>query len=799
MAIQATAQQPAPDPHGPDAAAGDIRYLHALEQKVLWLSVWMIHHANHLRPSRDGLKVGGHQASCASVTTLMTALYFDALRPADRVAVKPHASPVFHAIQYLLGNQTRDQLERFRGFGGAQSYPSRTKDRDDVDFSTGSVGLGVAMTSFAALVQDYLRLRGLGTDEPPGRMIAVAGDAEFDEGNIFEALVESWKQEVRNVWWVVDYNRQSLDAVMAERFSDRIATIVRDLDWRVEVLKYGSLLTEAFRKPGGDALRQWIDSSDNALYSALAYKGGAAWRRELIRDLGDTHGIRTLLDEHDDEALGRLMTNLGGHDLITVRDAFRAVKDDRPTCFIAYTIKGYGLPLAGHKDNHAGLITPDQMTTFRQRMGIGDGEEWERFAGLDVPPDALEAFLRRAPFAQAPPGSRRRQAARVAVPERFEPPAALSDGRLSTQEAFGRFLSDLARRHPELADRVVTSSPDVTVSTNLGSWLNRRQIFGRRDRGDLFKDERILSALNWQVSTRGQHIELGIAENNLFILLAALGLSAPLFGERLLPIGTVYDPFISRGLDAFNYACYQDARFIIVGTPSGISLAAEGGAHQSIYEPLIGMGQPGLTSFEPAYGDELCELLRWSFEHLQADDGGAVYLRLSTRPIPQPEREFTPELAADVTAGGYWRVPPGPRAVLAIVASGAVLPEAIEAHRQIREDDPDAGLLVVTSVDRLYRGWMAGHRTPPGVVRSKAQIERLLDPVPATTGLVTVIDAHPASLSWLAGVNRHLVAPLGVDRFGQSGDVPDLYREYGLDTEAIIDAAARLLIAGRSG
>ena len=797
MVTPATTRTPSPDAPGPEGADADIRYLRALEQKVLWLSVWMIHHANHLRPSRDGLKVGGHQASCASVTTLMTALYFDALRPADRVAVKPHASPVFHAIQYLLGHQTQAQLEQFRGFGGAQSYPSRTKDRDDVDFSTGSVGLGVAMTSFAALVQDYLRLRGLGTEEPPGRMIAIAGDAEFDEGNIFEALVESWKQDVRNVWWVVDYNRQSLDAVMAERFSDRLATIVRDLDWRVEVLKYGRLLTEAFHKPGGDALRQWIDSADNALYSALAYKGGAAWREELIRDLGDTQGIRALLDEHDDEALGLLMTNLGGHDLETVRDAFRAVADDRPTCFIAYTVKGYGLPFAGHKDNHAGLITPDQMTTFRERLGIGDGDEWDRFAGLDVPPEALDAFLRRTPFAQAPPGSRHRRAAQIAVPERFEPPAALADGRLSTQDAFGRFLSDLARRHPALADRVVTSSPDVTVSTSLGSWLNRRQIFGRRHRGDLFKDERILSALNWEVSTEGQHIELGIAENNLFILLAALGLSGPLFGERLLPIGTVYDPFISRGLDALNYACYQDARFIVVGTPSGISLSAEGGAHQSIYEPLVGIGQPGLTLFEPAYADELCEILRWSFEHLQADDGGAVYLRLSTRPIPQPARTFTPELAAEVTAGGYWQAPPGPRAAIAIVASGAVLPEAIEAHEQIREDDPEAGLLVVTSVDRLYRGWMAGHRTPPGAFRAKAHIERLLDPLPSTAGLVTVIDAHPATLSWLAGVNRHPVVPLGVDRFGQSGDIPDLYNEYHLDTDAIVDAAARVMVTGR--
>ena len=784
MAIPATSPPPASA-----GSASDLRCLRALERKVLWLAVWTIHNANHLRPSRDGLKVGGHQASSASVATLMTALYFDALRPEDRVAVKPHASPVFHAIQYLLGNQTREQLARFRGFGGAQSYPSRTKDADDVDFSTGSVGLGVAMTSFAALVQDYVRLKRFGPERPPGRMIAVAGDAEFDEGNIFEALVESWKHDVRNVWWIVDYNRQSLDAVMVERFSDRLETVFRNLDWRVEVLKYGRLLSAAFERPGGGALRRWIDEADNSRYSALAYRGGAAWRAELLRDLGDTGGIRALLDEHDDDALGRLMTNLGGHDLATMRDAFRAVRDDRPTCFIAYTIKGYGLPLAGHKDNHAGLVTRDQMAAFQQRMGIADGEEWDRFAGLDVPEAELRAFLDAVPFGRA--AGRRRAAARIAVPERFAPPAG---GRLSTQDAFGRFLSDLARRHPGLADRVVTSSPDVTVSTSLGSWLNRRNIFGRRARGDLFRNERILSALNWEVSARGQHIELGIAENNLFILLAALGLSAPLFGERLLPIGTVYDPFISRGLDALNYACYQDARFIVVGTPSGVSLAAEGGAHQSIYEPLLGMAQPGLTAFEPTWADELCEILRWSFEHLQADDGGAVYLRLSTRPVEQPRRSLTPGLATEITAGGYWLSPPGPNAGIAIAASGAVLPEAIEAHRQIAEDLPDAGLLVVTSVDRLYRGWTASQRGAVGAARPVPHVERLLAPLPDGAGLITVIDAHPATLSWLASVRGQRVVPLGVDRFGQSGDLPDLYREYRLDVDAIIDAAARILL-----
>ncbi len=789
------APTPSSGPAAPGPSAADLRCLRALEQKVLWLSVWMIHHANHLRPSRDGLKVGGHQASSASVVTLMTALYFDALRPADRVAVKPHASPVFHAIQYLLSRQSQDQLARFRGFGGAQSYPSRTKDADDVDFSTGSVGLGVAMTSFAALVQDYVRLKGLGPPREQGRMIALAGDAEFDEGNIFEALVESWKHDVRNVWWIIDYNRQSLDAVMVDRFSDRLETTFRNLDWRVEVLKYGRLLQAAFERAGGEALRDWIDSAANSRYSALAYQGGAAWRKELTRDLGDTHGIRGLLDEHDDAALGRLMTNLGGHDMATVCDAFAAVDDDRPTCFIAYTIKGYGLPFAGHKDNHAGLITPQQIGAFRERMGIADGEEWDRFAGLDVPAGELQSFLDAAAFPGAAP--RRHRASAIPVPERLEPPAG---ERLSTQDAFGRFLADLARRHPDLADRVVTASPDVTVSTSLGSWLNRRHIFGRHEQGDLFKDERIVSALNWEVSTAGQHIELGIAENNLFILLAALGLSGPLFGERLLPIGTVYDPFISRGLDALNYACYQDARFIIVGTPSGVSLASEGGAHQSIYEPLLGMAQPGLTSFEPAYADELCAIFRWSFEHLQADDGGAVYLRLSTRPLDQPRRELTDDAARQVIDGAYWLTPPGPGAEVALVAGGPVLPEVIDAHEALVEDIPGAGLLVVTSVDRLYRGWLASHRARPGGAAGlepagASHVERLLSALPDDAGLVTVLDGHPATLSWLASVRRHRVVPLGVERFGQSGDIPDLYREYRLDRDAIVDAAARICLA----
>src|SRR6266403_1907522 len=563
--------------------------LQALERKVLWLSTWMIHNANHLRPSRDGLKVGGHQASSASVATLMTALYLDVMRPQDRVAVKPHAAPVFHALQYLLGQQTREKLEGFRALGGAQAYPSRSKDGDIVDFSTGSVGLGVGVTLFAALAQDYLRLKRLvPSDTPPGRMIALAGDAELDEGNIFEALLEGWKHDVRNLWWVIDYNRQSLDAVVSDRLFGRIDAMFEMMGWRVVTLKYGRLLATAFARADGHHLREWIDACPNSLYSALVYKGGEGWREHLHRDLNRYPGIRAILDDHDDRALHRLMTNLAGHDLPSVLDAFHAVQDDRPTCFIAYTIKGYGLPFAGHKDNHAGLMNRDQIAVFQRSMGVAESTEWDLFSGLDLPADRLSAFLESLPLAGS--GRRWHDAPRIAVPPSLPVPRGR---RLSTQEAFGRILGDIAAGDGEFAERIVTTSPDVTVSTNLGLWVNRRGIFDRAERTDTFREENVVSAQRWTMSPRGQHIELGIAESNLFLQLAALGLAGPLFGARLLPIGTLYDPFIKRGQDALNYACYQDARFILVATPSGITLAPEGGAHQSVGEPLAGLAQPG--------------------------------------------------------------------------------------------------------------------------------------------------------------------------------------------------------------
>ncbi len=761
----------------------DLDALRILDDRLRWLSAWTIHHANHIRTSADGLKVGGHQASCASMTAIMAALYFHALGPNDRVAVKPHAGPVLHAIHYLLGSQSLEQLQNFRGFGGMQSYPSRTKDRIPVDFSTGSVGLGVAITAFASLVQDYLTAHGMMAEEDRGRFVALIGDAELDEGNIYECLIEAYKHDIRNCWWIVDYNRQSLDATSADRMFERFDEIFASCGWRTVELRYGKKLSAALDEH--PALREWLDQLPNADFAALSFQGGAAWRARIETDLGKK--AAAFLKAHDDEALGALMTDLGGHCMETLTQAFDAAQDDVPTLFIAWTVKGFGLPFAGHKDNHAGLMNPTQTAALRDAMGVKEGDEWEPLAGIGGNAKAgVEAVLDRARIAKE---KRDRSFGKIDIPAI---PAPQGEEQ-STQAAFGRILLDLSRAGGDLPDRIVTTSPDVTVSTNLGAWVNQRGLFKRREMTDVFAAAKIASAQKWSAANQGQHIELGIAESNLFLMLAALGLSGDLFGQRLVPIGTLYDPFIARGLDSLNYACYQDARFLLVATPSGLTLGPEGGAHQSINPPLIALGQPGLRHYEPAYADELAAMMEEAFRLIDDPNGESTYLRLSTRSIAQVERSDD-GWKDGALKGGYWLKEPGPNAEAAIVAMGALMPEALAAWEGLLPDLPGLGLLSVTSPDLLHRGWTAaqaarwqGHREP-------GHIEQLLSRLAPGAGLVTLCDAAPASLSWLGGVLGQRVAPLGVERFGQTGNLADLYAAYRLDGAAITEAAAEILL-----
>lgn len=782
----------------------DSHHLKTIEQRLLWLSHWMIHNANHLRPKVDGIKVGGHQASSASMVSIMTALYFSTLRPEDRVAVKPHASPVFHAIQYLMGNQTRERMENFRRHGGVQSYPSRTKDMDDVDFSTGSVGLGVAITSFAALIQDYIRAKPWGSDAPQGRMVALVGDAELDEGNVYEALQEGWKNDLRNCWWIIDYNRQSLDGIVREGLFERVEKIFDAFGWSVVRIKYGALQRAAFAEPGGERLRDWIDQCPNAQYAALTYQGGAVWRKRLMEDLGDQGDVTALIERRSDKALADLMENLGGNCVQTMADTFDGIDHDRPTCFLAYTIKGWGTPIAGHKDNHGGLMTKAQMAEWQQHMGVPAGAEWEPFATVKDP-DALRAFLARVPFFARSP--RRYTDARLAVPG-----IELStDREISTQTAFGKILDDLAKGDSALADRIVTTSPDVTGTTSLGAWVNRRKLFARSEQADAFIEHRIPSTAKWEFTPNGQHIELGIAEMNLFLLLGAAGLSHSLWGKRLIPIGTVYDPFVHRGLDALNYACYQDARFMIVGTPSGVTLAPEGGAHQSIGTPLTGMAQDGLASFEPAFADELAVIMEWAFDYLQRDGagvadertwlrdetGGSVYLRLTTKPLEQPGKRVDDAFRQGAVDGAYWLRKPGPNCSVVIAYQGAVADEAIAAAGMVGEHRRDVGVLAVTSADRLNAGWTAAQRERArGNDAALSHVERLLGALAPDCSLVTVLDGHPATLAWLGSVVGHRTIPHGVEHFGQTGSIGDLYRHFRIDRTALVESIERLT-AGR--
>ena len=760
-----------------------------IEKKVLWLSSWMIHNANYIRPVSDGLKVGGHQSSCASAVTLLTALFMEILRPADRIAIKPHASPVFHALMYLFRKQSISNLQGFRAMGGAQAYPSRTKDTDDVDISTGSVGLGVGFTLCAALVQDYVKFqKRMGDGIEPGRFVALMGDAELDEGNVFEALLEGWKHKVQNLWWIIDYNRQSLDGVVNDLLFQKIQSFFGTVDWNVVTLKYGKKLEEARKGPAGEALLQWIDDCPNDLYSALTYKAGASWRKHLEKGLRGTSGLKELLDYHDDEALHGLMTNLAGHDMESVLEAFNKASPEHPTCFVAYTIKGHRLPFAGHKDNHAGLMNAEQMAVFKTEMGIKDGEEWSFDSGLNIKGERLEQLLGSASFNND--FTRRHVAARVEVPKYFD---IRTNKQSSTQQGFGQLMNQLGRTESELADAIVTTSPDVTVSTNLGGWVNQRGLFDRQGKKDVFKEQDVASLQKWTKSHSGQHIELGIAENNLFLMLAAMGLSEPLFGARVLPVGTLYDPFINRGLDSLLYACYQDARFMVVSTPSGVTLAPEGGAHQSINTPLIGMGLDRLSYFEPAFVDELGIIMAWGFRHMQApvsEDGGSVYLRLSTRPVKQPDRKVTQELIDGVTAGAYWVEEPSPGADLIIAFCGALAPEAISAHSAVIEDAPGAGLLAVTSPDLLHQNWLKAKRSPNEI----SHIEKILRPCACDADILTVLDGHPATLSWLGAVGSYRSTALGVEKYGQSGNISELYREHMIDRDSILEAAATIFL-----
>jgi pyruvate dehydrogenase E1 component len=779
----------------------DLDVLSQIQQRVLWLAVRMVDHANRERTGRApvgrepefAVKVGGHMASSASMVGIMTSLWFAHIGGADKVAVKPHASPVYHAIKYLTGELDRSYLFRLRELGGLQSYPSRTKDPDVADFSTGSVGLGVVAPLFAAMTRRYVdHHRGTaGEAAERARFIALVGDAELDEGNVWEAVSDAALEGLGNVMWVIDVNRQSLDRVIPGQKIKKLMEFFDGSGWHVVEAKYGSLLQAAFARDGGDALRRHIDDMSNERYQSLFALRGADLRPAFL-DGADATVLR-FVDDIGDVELVPLVQNLGGHDLGLLVDAYRACDavSDRPSVVFAYTVKGWGLPIAGDPLNHAALLSATQIDELRSELGLDADTEWDRFPE-DTP---AAAWCRRlgADINNVPPPPR----PQLPVPDAVG--VTFGAKPVSTQETFGRLLTGLGTV-PEVAERMVTLSPDVSVSTNLGGWINKFGVFHHEQQPDYLGGDRLL---RWQQGPSGRHIELGISEMNLFLALHALGLGHELHDHHLVPIGTVYDPFVCRGLDALVYALYNGARFVVVGTPAGITLAPEGGAHQSTITPSIGLELPGITYAEPCFARTLDWLLCDGIRRLGDPDGDSLYLRLSTRPIDQAPfddvlgRIGDATLRTAVLRGGYRLVEPdpaladAPRVVLA--ACGAVVPEAVHAARVLADEGVAATVLDLTSSDRLYREWRdeldAAARDARPARADALALGALLVGTERAAPIVTVHDAASHALAWLGSVFGQRVVPVGVDAFGQSGSVHDLYDHFHLLPDQLANAA----------
>jgi pyruvate dehydrogenase E1 component len=766
--------------------AGELEVLDAVQRRVLWLAMSMVHHANKVRATDSGVKVGGHQASSASIVSIMAALWFAHLRAPDRVSVKPHAAPVLHAINYLLGSLEQSYLTRLREFGGLQSYPSRAKDPDPVDFSTGSVGIGATATIWSALAHRYVA----GHFEVPqgGRHVALVGDAELDEGVIWEALVDPMVARLGEVLWIVDLNRQSLDRVVPDIAAGRVGAMFEAAGWQTITVKYGRRLRELFSRRGGEALRRRIDAMPNEEYQRLLRSPPAELRERLPGEGRGRREVERLIGELADEELGAAVRDLGGHDLADLLDAFRAADQvkDRPSVIFAYTIKAWSLPTEGHPGNHSALLSERQWRELAGALGADAERPWARFDEGSPEQRLCEATAARL------------QRDRVRVGEPPPVPADLDRshaGAESTQQGFGRFFMDLAHAAPQAAAHVVSLSPDVASSTNLGGWINRVGVWNMGERIDWFADDSD-TLVRWRESEHGQHIELGIAEGSLVGLLGELGATWSRDGTPLLPIGTLYDPFVNRALEPWSFGMYAGGQSILVGTPAGVTLAPEGGAHQSIITPSVGIEQPRCTAWEPAFGQDLEWVLLHALSQLGREDGSSAYLRLSTRPIEQalaavPQDAIARETRrGQVLRGGYrLREAEGGAPEVTLVGMGAIVPELLAAADELAGAGLRAEVVCLTSADLLFRALQARQGLGDGE-------DRVLDelfPRERAAPLVTVLDGHPHALSFLAAVHRAPIACLGVQDFGQSGDVQDLYRHFGIDADTIVGAALDLI------
>ena len=772
-------------PLTPAAGPSRSEVLRDVAQRVLWLSSAIVDAANRGRPNNTGVKVGGHQSSSASMVDIMVSLWFAELANTDRVSVKPHASPVLHAINYLLGDLEEKYLPTLRAKGGLQSYPSRLKDPDTVDFSTGSVGIGATAALWAAMSHRYLSSH---FPEVPqaGRFISLLGDAELDEGAIWEAVADPAVAKMGELLWIVDLNRQSLDRVVPDIQIQRLQGMFSGAGWQVITVKWGSTISALFDREGGDEFKTRMEAMPNEEYQRMLRAKSSEVPARILGEHA-SESLRQLIVGVPEETLAHAIRDLGGHDIDLLLDTYETVETSRPTVVFAYTIKGRGLPTEGHPNNHSALLTGAQMGELATSTSSSLADPWRTFT-----PDSAPARLcqeRAAVLKRTPPTQKKPDLLPAAIGRTHKVP-------ISTQAVLGRLLTDISRDAAGAAARIVTCSPDVASSTNMGGWINKSGVWNVDARRDWFADD-VDRVLKWQEAATGRHIELGIAEVNLVCLLGELGATWSRWGERLIPIATIYDPFVTRALEPWSYGIYAGGQSILVGTPSGVTLASEGGAHQSIMTPSIGLEQPSCTAWEPAFAQDLEWCMLHAMNQVGVPGGTSSYFRLSTRPI-DPLLARTPQdpalrerRRAHAIAGGYRITENRPGAEeITLVGAGAIMPEVLQAAKVLGEQGIVAGVVVLTSADLVFRSWSARGRA---TASNSSDIAEILFPADSPTPLVTVLDGHPHTLSFLAGIRGDKTRSLGVTEFGQSSDLDDAYKIHGIDTASIVDAALAVL------
>ncbi len=800
----------------------------------------MIDWANH-KPANAGRKpkVGGHQASSMSSVDLLCALYLHCKRPQDRVAVKPHAAPVLYSLMHLLGVLEPHQMRELRELGGPQPYPTKLKSPRFVDYTTSSEALGVCAAiydAYGAVHQSRALTQQVGAAPVDARYWAHCGDGELTEGQCDESLYDAGRWGLDNIVWVVDLNRQSLDRVMDDwgRLDAWVRGKFTGQGWEVLELRWGSRAEALFSVRGGDALRSVIEALPDALFHPLLMLDGSAQRQVLLggtdhNDPAVVHalqwfarrleatdaqraGIRRVLDATGDDALRAGLTHLGGHDLAALITTFQraACVAGRPTVVVAHTLKGYETSAAGHPENHGMLLPAAEVVAWgvtaggaRRGLPVGEpfpvparGTDAARVLAEVAAPwhdDAAHAW------APAPHADLRGQLASVALARRR---------RASTGDFFQSL--NLALLRTELAPWLQFAAPDVGQTTHLGPVIKATGVFSPREVPDAFGwlREAKRSTFDWRPEDTGQFHALGIAEGNAMLWAYAFGRRRKVAEGKqpLLPVVTVYDKFFERGFNQLDYATYSSGRFIAVGTPSGTGLSRETATHQSLGTLRMLMDLPGIIAYEPAFGADLHAIYLHALGQLWDADGEAVYLRLTTQPIAQPD-ELPVDHATAAVRGAWWLVgeddrPPQPgRASVVFVASGRKVAQAREAAAQLAaEDGVGSRILNVTSYEALWRDWDAWADDPTAWDDPKRSyyLHDLFGEAELNAPMIITGDHLPSAAEWLPGALQRLRGArfCGPRRNGEAGDLEAIDRLHGMSTADLV-AAARAEIAWR--